>query len=162
MIRPCREEDAVGLTSSLHALESLSTIAAESFEVTLARVKKQLAHITRSAEHTLLVATEKERLTAYISAHWQPTLLHADGEGFVSELFVHPEERSRGLGTSLLSCIIQEGKARGCARLSLLNMRNKTSYERAYYSKRGWQERPNAANFVLNLRAVNHEQRAAD
>ena len=157
MIRPCQKEDAKGLTSLLHALEGLSTIAAETFEVTLIRVEKQLAHIVESADHTLLVAINDERLAGYIHTHWHPTLLHADGEGFVSELFVRPEERSRGLGTALLSCIIQEGEVRGCARLSLLNMCNKTSYEGAYYAKRGWQERPNAVNFVLNLRAVNHE-----
>ena len=152
MIRPCREDDAEGLSSLLHSLEDLSTIASESFEITLVRVKKQLAHIVKSAEHILLVATKEDEVVAYISAHWHPTLLHADGEGFISELFVHPEERSRGLGTSLLNCIIQEGKVRGCARLSLLNMRNKSSYERAYYTQRGWQERPNAANFVLELK----------
>ena len=153
MIRPCRQDDAEGLTSLLHGLEGLSTISKESFETTLARVKKQLARITQSAEHTLLVAAQGERITAYVSVHWHPTLLHADGEGFISELFVHPGERSRGLGTSLLHCIIQEGEVRGCARLSLLNMRNKPSYERAYYAQRGWQERPDAANFVLELGA---------
>ncbi len=153
MIRPCRVEDADGLTSLLHSLEGLSTISAEPLETTLERVKKQLSYVVESSEHTLLVVTEEERITAYISAHWLPTLLHADGEGFISELFVHPEERSRGLGTALLNCIIQEGKTRGCARLSLLNMRNKPSYERAYYTQRGWQERPEAANFVLELSA---------
>ena len=153
MIRPCREEDAEGLTSLLHGLEHLSTIASESFETTFERVKKQLALVTKSTEHTLLVSTRGEQLVAYISAHWHPTLLHADGEGFISELFVHPEERSRGLGTTLLNCIIQEGKVRGCARLSLLNMRNKTSYERSYYAKRGWQERPNAVNFIYDLKS---------
>ncbi len=152
MIRACQLEDARGLTSLLHTLENLSTIATESFEVTLARVKKQLAHIVKSAEHTLLVAVNSERLSAYINVHWHPTLLHADGEGFVSELFVHPEARGEGLGTSLLHSILEEGRVRGCARLSLLNMRNKSSYERAYYTKRGWQERPHAANFVLELK----------
>ena len=153
MIRPCKEDDAEELTSLLHGLEHLSTIAAESFETTFIRVKKQLARIVRSTEYTLLVASNGEKLVAYISAHWHPTLLHADGEGFISELFVHPEERSRGLGTALLNCIIQEGEVRGCARLSLLNMRNKTSYEREYYAKRGWQERPDAVNFIYNLKS---------
>ena len=161
MIRPCREDDARGLTSLLHALEDLSSIASESFEVTLKRVEKQLAHVVESAEHTLLVAAKGERISAYISAHWHPTLLHADGEGFISELFVHPEERSSGVGTSLLGCIIQEGEVRGCARLSLLNMRNKPSYERSYYAKRGWRERPDAVNFVLGLKATSSEQQKA-
>ena len=153
MIRPCQVEDTHALTSLLHALGDLSPIAKETFEVTLIRVEKQLAHIVDSAEHTLLVALESDKLVAYVSTHWQPTLLHERGEGFVSELFVHPEARSRGVGTALLNCITEEGQARGCARLSLLNMRNKPSYERAYYAKRGWQERPDAVNFILDLRS---------
>ena len=152
MIRPCREDDAEALTSLLHDLEDLSTITSETLETTLARVKKQLAHITESEEHTFLVSANGDKLSAYISAHWHPTLLHADGEGFISELFVRPERREGGIGTALLNCIIEEGRLRGCARLSLLNMRNKTSYERAYYTQRGWKERPHAANFVLELK----------
>ena len=135
----------------LHGLGNLSTVASESFDSTFKRVKKQLAQVARSAEHTLLVAVSGE-IVAYVSVHWHPTLLHADGEGFISELFVHPERRGSGLGTALLRCIIEEGEARGCSRLSLLNMRSKPSYERAYYAKRGWQERPDAVNFVYDLK----------
>ena len=153
MIRACQKDDAHDLTSLLHSLENLSTTSKETFEVTLIRVEKQLTHIAGSAEHTLLVATSDGRLMGYVSAHWQSTLLHEKGEGFVSELFVHPEGRGNGLGTSLLGCIIEEGQVRGCARLSLLNMRNKPSYERAYYAERGWQERPDAVNFVYDLRS---------
>jgi GNAT superfamily N-acetyltransferase len=81
-------------------------------------------------------------------------MLHADGEGYVSELFIHPDFRSRSIGTSLTEKIIEEGRARGCTRLNLLNMRNKPSYKRSYYTKHGWQERPNAANFIYDLKGT--------
>jgi ribosomal protein S18 acetylase RimI-like enzyme len=152
MIRPVTHADAKGLAELLHTIEALSQIAKESVEETLARVQKHLARIISSDEHTLLVAEESSRIVGYINVHWHPTFLQADGEGYVSELFVRPEFRSRNIGTLLTEKIIEEGKARACARLCLLNMRNKPSYERAYYSKHGWQERPNAANFIYDLK----------
>jgi GNAT superfamily N-acetyltransferase len=70
----------------------------------------------------------------------------------VSELFVHVAAQGRGIGTLLLEEIKREGLERGCSRLSLLNMRNRESYQRGYYRKVGWEERENAANFVLLLK----------
>ncbi len=46
-----------------------------------------------------------------------------------------------------------EAARRGCWRLSLLNMRGRESYERAFYAKDGWQEREDAANFVYEVRS---------
>ncbi len=152
MIRAVCQTDAEGLTKLLHAIEGLTQIGKESFEATLARVKRHLERIVSGDEHTLLVAEENGQLNGYIHVHWQPMLLLADGEGYISELFVHPEFRSKGIGTRLTDKIIEEGRARGCARLCLLNMRNKPSYERSYYTKNGWAERPNAANFIYDLK----------
>ncbi len=152
MIRAGAPNDAKGLTELLHAIEDLSQIGKESFEAMLARVHKHLVRIISSNEHTLLVAEESNQIIGYINVHWHPMMLMADGEGFVSELFIHPDFRSRGIGALLTEKIIEEGKTRGCARLCLLNMRNKPSYERSYYTKHGWVERPNAANFVYDLR----------
>jgi len=151
-IRACQEKDAPNLAALLHRLGGMSTIAAETPEVTQARIGKHLARIIASEEHTLLVAVDGETLAGYISVHWHPTFLQADGEGFISELFVHPDYRLKGLGSTLLDQVAGEGVARGCARLSLLNMKHKTSYERGFYQKRNWEERSNAANFTLNLK----------
>jgi ribosomal protein S18 acetylase RimI-like enzyme len=152
MIRAAIQNDVRGLTELLHAVEDLSQIAKESFETTLTRVQKHLLRLTQNEEHTILVAEESSQIVGYLNVHWHPTFLHADGEGYISELFIHPEFRSRNLGTLLTQKIIEEGKARGCARLCLLNMRQKPSYERWFYTKRGWAERPNAANFIYDLK----------
>lgn len=150
-IRACQQTDAPALAALLHKLEGLSTIGAETLEVTQARIEKHLARIIASDEHTLLVAVEDENLTGYVSVHWHPTFLQADGEGFISELFVHPDYRMKGLGSRLVDQVKSEAVARGCSRLSLLNMKHKKSYERNFYGTRGWEERSYAANFVLNL-----------
>ncbi len=155
MIRAGIVKDAEGLTRLLHVIEDLSQIGRESFEATLARVQKHLERSVSSTEHTLFVAEDNNKIIGYINVHWHPMMLHADGEGYISELFIHPEFRSRGLGTALTSKIIEEGRARGCARLCLLNMRNKPSYERSYYTKQGWVERPSAVNFIYDLKKEN-------
>jgi ribosomal protein S18 acetylase RimI-like enzyme len=152
MIRTAKYNDARGLTELLHSIEDLSQIARETFEETLARVQQHLLRLTKSEEHTLLVTEENNTILGYINVHWHPTFLQADGEGYISELFIHPKFRSRNLGTLLTEKIIEEEKARGCVRLCLLNMRNKTSYERDFYSKHDWQERHNAANFIYDLK----------
>jgi ribosomal protein S18 acetylase RimI-like enzyme len=152
MIRASTCDDARALTELPHAIEDLSQIAKESFEATLARVQKHLLQLVGNKEHTLLVAEESSQIVGYINVHWHPTFLHADGEGYISELFIRPPFCSRNLGTLLTEKVIEEGKARGCARLSLLNMRHKPSYGRGYDTKRGWQERPNAANFIYDLK----------
>lgn len=152
MIRLAIRDDARALTKLLHAIEDLSTVSKESFETTQTRVQKHLERIVSSNEHTLFVAEENQCVVGYINVHWHPTFLHADGEGYISELFIHPDFRSRNLGTLLIQKTIEEGKTRGCARLCLLNMRNKPSYERGYYTKHGWAERPNAANFIYDLK----------
>jgi hypothetical protein len=45
----------------------------------------------------------------------------------------------------------EEAKKRRCSRLSLLNLRNRESYQRGFYKKQGWTEREHVANFVFPL-----------
>jgi hypothetical protein len=51
----------------------------------------------------------------------------------------------------LLNAIETEARALGCPRLSLVNLRNRESYQRQFYVKAGWQERTEAANFTCML-----------
>ena len=55
------------------------------------------------------------------------------------------------MGSSLLGALTVEAKARGCKRLALSNWRNRVSYKRGFYTKRGWQENADSARFVLDL-----------
>jgi GNAT superfamily N-acetyltransferase len=104
------------------------------------------------ASHSVYVAeTAQGELAGYLSVHWLPYLFLPGPEGYISELFVRPEARGQGIGSRLLEAAREEAEARGCTRLSLLNMRNRESYLRGFYGQHGWEERPDAANFILRL-----------
>ncbi len=149
MIRQAEQRDAEGLASLLRALtEEFPRIASEPPEITLKRVAEALRASDHS--HTVLIAEDAGKTTGFIQVHWQPSFLRSGGEGFVSALFLHPDYRGRGLGRALLARIEDEGKRRGCSRLMLLNMRDRSSYKRSFYAKLGWNERPEAANFVFD------------
>jgi len=51
----------------------------------------------------------------------------------------------------LLRVIETDARARGCQRLSLINLRNRESYQRQFYLKAGWRERGDAANFLFEI-----------
>jgi GNAT superfamily N-acetyltransferase len=72
-------------------------------------------------------------------------------EGYVSELFIRSDASGHGAGTALLEAIKHEAHARGCCRLTLVNLKDRASYQRRFYEKKGWTERPNAVRFVLDL-----------
>ena len=59
--------------------------------------------------------------------------------------------RGQAIGGRLLDALKAEAQKRGCCRLMLLNMRKRDSYQRQFYPKHGWEERPDAANFVFPL-----------
>lgn len=105
-----------------------------------------------SASHLCLVAAEGEELLAYAQVHWLPYLLApARLDGYVSELFVHPARRGEGIGQRLLERLERELAARGGGRLTLHNDRTRASYQRGFYRKQGWVERPEFARFAREV-----------
>ena len=149
MIRGAEQKDVAGLVVLLRSLtDALPRFGLEPPEATSKRVSEAL---TSHTSQTVLVAEDAGLITGFIHTHWQPSLLHSGGEGFVSALFVHSGYRGQGLGQNLLEKIQAEGRRRGCSRLLLLNMRHRPSYERGFYVKQGWRERLEAANFVYDL-----------
>jgi GNAT superfamily N-acetyltransferase len=105
----------------------------------------------KTASAYLRVAEAEGKLAGYASAHWLPNLILGGTEGYISELFVAPASRGQGIGAALLGDLEAEARARGCVRLSLLNLRERESYRRGFYAKRGWTERPGAANLIKRL-----------
>ncbi len=150
VIRPIQPGDAQSLADLVRELGEFSSVTKELPDVTLQRARQNIAIITSSDRHTLLVAENRGQIVGYCSTHWQPMM--SRHEGFISELFVASARRGEGIGTALLERIKEEAKMRGCGRLHLENFRTKASYERSYYAKHGWQERPAAASFILDLR----------
>lgn len=151
-IRRAEAADAPAIADLLRSIGQFAHINAEDASVTRARVGKHLALCTADDSHLILVAeTPEGDIAGYGAVHWLPYLIHAGPEGYVSELFVNDAFRGQGIGSQLLEAIKTEALHHGCARLMLLNMRNRESYQRQFYAKQGWQERPDAANFVLYL-----------
>ncbi len=54
---------------------------------------------------------------AYLSYQW--TLEHGGRIAWLEELYVEPEQRSRGLGARLLRAALREARRRGCAAVDL-------------------------------------------
>jgi len=151
-IRKAEPADAAGIADVLRSPGLSPRIREEAREVTLDRVAANLARCAADDSHLVLVAeTPDGTITGYGAVHWLPYLFLTGGEGYVSELFIHHDFRGQGVGGQLLEAITQEARQRGCARLMLLNMRDRESYQRQFYAKRGWVERADAANFVLQL-----------
>ena len=149
MIRQAEQKDAADLVALLRSLtDDLPRFGLEPPERTAGRVFETL---TSCGPHTVFVAEDAGQITGFVHTHWQPSFLHSGGEGFISALFVHADHRGRGLGRALLETVLEEGRGRGCSRLLLLNMRHRPSYERGFYTRFGWRERPEAANFIYDL-----------
>jgi GNAT superfamily N-acetyltransferase len=152
LIRRAVVEDAPALAALLRALERFDWLHAEPPVEALARVRGRLERAAGDDSHSIYVAVGAAgELAGYAAVHWLSYFILPGPEGFVSELFLLPEARGRGIGSRLLDAVVEEARARGCSRLSLLNNRRRESYERGFYAGRGWQERADMANFVLFL-----------
>lgn len=117
-----------------------------------AKIAHKLRLILADDSHTVYVAENfAGEIEGYVSVHWLPYLFMPGPEGYISELFVRETARGQGIGRRLLKQVKAAAIKRGCSRLSLLNMRPRESYQRGFYTKQGWTERADAANFVLRL-----------
>ena len=151
-IRPARPSDATEISEVLLQIEDLKSVTVIGREAIKARVSQQLAIADASPQSTVLVAIGADgSIAGYGSVHWAPFLFLAGSEGYITELFITPANRRHGLGTALLQAIETEARRRSCARLALLNGRDRESYRRQFYARRGWIERAGMANFILPL-----------
>jgi len=150
-IRLANFEDAPQLASLLHEIGWFSAVQNETEAETTARLQTQLVQANPQSYTVLIAQNEAGQVVGYTAVHWLPYLILSRPEGYVSELFLAEAARGQGMGTELLTAVIQHAKQRGCCRLQLLNMRNRESYQRGFYAKLGWQERENAVNFVLPI-----------
>jgi GNAT superfamily N-acetyltransferase len=151
-IRKAAADDAHQLALLLGGIGWFEAFESETIDASVARVSARLRQCLADASHSVYVAESPGgEIAGYGSAHWLPYLFMAGPEGYVSELFVCEPARGQGVGGQLLDAIESEARARGCTRLSLINLRQRESYRRQFYVKAGWQERGTAANFIYVL-----------
>jgi GNAT superfamily N-acetyltransferase len=148
-IRNATLDDARQLAVLLQGIGWFEAFNSGDIEHSRARVEARLTQCLADPSHSVFVAEwPAGEIAGYGSVHWLPYLFMSGPEGYVSELFVRASARGRGVGGKLLKIIEAEARARGCQRLSLINLRSRESYQRQFYIKAGWTERSEAANFV--------------
>ncbi len=151
-IRNAETTDGPAISNLLRSLNLFAHITKEEAQSTQERVQRHLDLCKEDDSHLILVAqTINGEIIGYCAVHWLPYLILAGPEGYISELFIKEEFRGQGVGNKLLEAIKAEAQNRGCSRLMLLNIRDRESYQRQFYAKHGWEERPDAANFVYKL-----------
>jgi GNAT superfamily N-acetyltransferase len=150
-IRPARRDDAADLVAVIWSVDWLTRLHEQGMAAVDGQVRNALARCGVDASHIVFVAEAEGRAVGYVCAHWLSYLILPGPEGFVSDLLVHADFRGQGLGTRLLDAIGEEARRRGAFRLHLLNGRGRESYDRRFYAKRGWTERPDLADFILKL-----------
>lgn len=148
-IRPAVAEDAPAIAALLENLGDLPMLAGEDVAAIAAR---HVPVAVASPDTTLLVVEEHSGLIGYANVHWVHDLFMPGPEGYLSELFIVESHSGRGIGSEVLGLIEAEARERGAFRLSLLNAKRRASYERRFYERHGWVERPEIANFVRWLR----------
>lgn len=151
-IRPAQMTDVPGIAAVLRSIDYFTRFAEMAEADLLAQVERALVADQNTPDHQVWVAVDVSgQVLGYTAVHWLPYLILRAPEGYVSELFVHAQARGMGIGKSLLAEVKAEGKKRGCQRLSLLNGRQRESYERRFYAKDGWTERDTMVNFLFEI-----------
>lgn len=150
-VRDATLDDARAIGTILRAIGWYERINKETVAQTQAQVIQRLQQCEREGTHTILVAQLSDgTIAGYSAVHWFPALSRGI-DGYVSELFVHPSQSGRGIGTLLLDRIKEDAVRRGCARLILMNRRDRESYRRGFYASHGWEELREGAFFTLTL-----------
>lgn len=148
-IRRAGVGDASAIANILRETGWFEVLKSESVMETEKRIAGLLRTCLADNSHSVYVGVDqKDTPAGYTSVHWLPYMFLYGAEGYISELFVLASARGSGVGAALLDAVRDEAIERDCARLSLLNNRQRESYHRRFYEKQGWEERPGMANFI--------------
>ena len=150
--RKASQTDALQLAELLLDIGWFEGLKSQPPETLSRQVELRIAQCLADDSHSIYVAqSAMDQIVGYSSVHWLPYLFMNGPDGYVSELFVRANARGQGVGKQLLQVVKAEARSRGCARLSLINLRTRESYSRNFYVKDGWEERSEAANFIYRL-----------
>jgi GNAT superfamily N-acetyltransferase len=153
IIREAQEKDASAIATILRLLCWVERMKNETPAATEQRVARMLEQETDDDCNTVLVAERTNgAVVGYLAVHWFPHLMRGM-DGYISELFVHPDETGKGIGSRLLEAVHAYAVERGCTRLLLMNRRIRESYQRGFYAKHGWEEVRDGAFFSLSIAA---------
>ena len=151
-IRPARIDDLESIVAIIRGQPTLPVHNLDAERVPQ-YIREQLTASLERPHSDIWVAQAGEHILGYALVHWHSVMVLPGPEGYLAELFVHPDHRGLGVGGSLIRHVEQTAQERGCFRLMLMNAKKRESYERSFYAKQGWTERPEIANFVRLLEA---------
>ncbi len=161
IIREAKIEDSEAIAIILRAIGWFEALKNEDQAQTQAHIAIGIQQCLHEKTHTVLVAEYADeehevagRIAGYVSVHWMPNLMRGSREGYISELFIHPQETGKGIGSRLLATIKIYAQERDCRCLFLKNRRIRESYRRNFYAKQGWEESLDSAFFSYTLPAV--------
>lgn len=92
-------------------VKSISILAKESF--TMPWSEQAFANLVQDQNSLFLVALEDQKLVGGCG------LTHIVDEGDIHNVMVSADCRGRGIGTEMLECLLEEGKARGIREFTL-------------------------------------------
>lgn len=115
------------------------------------KIRELLISLIDKEDSITLVCEIDKTIQGYINAHILNFPLLCGKECYVSDLLVNENIRGKGIGKKLIESLSKYAKSNNCNRLMLNNPKESKSYERSFYSKNGFTERTNFANFVLSL-----------
>lgn len=154
-IRPAQLADAAGISALLQNMGWFAAYEGRSATQNAEAVQALLQAQAQTDRSLLLVAQDaQQRIVGYCAVHWLPAAIIQGWEAYLSELFVADAARGLGLGSRLLDTAVQAARQQGCARIWLVNNRQRSSYERGFYAKLGWSEQVQMARFVLPLASI--------
>ncbi len=155
VVREACLQDSAAIADILRAVGWFD-INTKAPEQTQARVAAAVELALREKTNTILVAEyvhgdTSGHVVGYVAVHWFSNLMFGGNEGYVSELFIHPAETGKGIGSRLLDTVNAYALERSCLRLFLINKRTRESYQRGFYRKHGWEELSDKAFFSHTL-----------
>lgn len=152
IIRPAKVSDSKAIVVILKDSGCLAHTDDDFLAVTEAHIAKYLGLRGADDDHTILVAEDYNgEVAGYIAVHWLQYLMATDVRGYVSELFVLPSARGKGIGRKLMEVVKEQAMERRCSRLMAVNVSHRITYPRRFFLKLGWKERPEVTNFILPM-----------
>lgn len=161
-IRVAQSADALAIASLLSATGWFKAYAGKTPAQAATHVRGLIEASAEDRRSLLLVAEDRtQQVCGYCAVHWLPLAILQGWEAYVSELFVDERARGTGAGSRLLDAAVQAARERQCTRIWLINNRERSSYARGFYPKKGWTEQVEMARFVLPLTPQPSENSAA-
>ena len=149
-LRPATPEDAPALALLLHGIGWFPSFQ-EGTPLAHAAALRPLLAPSAHQLHLLAEDAQQQTLLGYCAVHWLPIAFLQGWEAYLSELFIAEHARGWGVGSCLLDSAVAAAREKGCARIWLINNRERASYQRGFYEQHGWIEQAQMARFVLPL-----------